>query len=344
MEREDQRAIQTTIISTRIRLARNFAAYPFPGKMDEAQAEDIVYLVEAGLKLAGNFEKYEISRLEKEQLGLLQEEYLISPALLKSEGGAVFVSGDERVSIMVNEEDHLREQYIYKGFDLKKAYARISKIDETLSCRYDFAYDDKLGFITACPSNLGTGMRASVMMFLPGMVWNGDFKRILPMLKEGGMTVRGAFGEGSSAKGYLYQISNERTLGKTETEILEEVEEVALYLCELEMRARKRMRLVAEMETRDRCLRAYGVLTNCAILGLNEFMEKIADVKLGWILGFLEVRDEEKFNEFLDDMRPAVFKLNNGLKNEDERLCDEVRAEVVSSVLPSLVWVAKDLK
>lgn len=337
-----KRAIQTTIISTRIRLARNFAAYPFPRKINETQAKEIVYLVEMGLKFVGNFEKYEIQTLEENQLGLLQEEYLISPALLNSVGGAVFVSGDEQVSIMVNEEDHLRQQYISKGFNLMKAYERISEIDKILSLRYDFAFDTKLGYVTACPSNLGTGMRASVMMFLPGIVWSGDFKKILPELKEGGMTVRGAFGEGTGATGYVYQISNERTLGKSETEILEEVEEVALYLCELEARARGMMLSTAEMETRDRCLRAYGVLTNCALLSAEEFIEKIADVKLGWILGFLQVRSEAKFNEFLDDMRPVEFKLNNQLEKEDDRLCDAVRAEVVSRTLRELVWVEQD--
>ena len=344
MERTTEQIIQTTVISTRIRLARNFAAYPFPRKMNDAQAEDIIYLVEEGLKGAGGFEKYEMAKLNREQIGLLQEEYLISPALEHCTGGAVFVSGDERVSIMVNEEDHLREQYIYKGFDLEKAYERISAIDERLSSKYDFAFDEKLGFITACPSNLGTGMRASVMMFLPGIVWNGDFKQLLPYLKKGGMTVRGAFGEGSKAKGYVYQISNERTIGKTEYEILKEVEEVALYVCEFEARARQKMRLTAETETRDKCLRAYGVLTNCAILSQEEFVEKIAYVKLGNVLGFLDIKNANKFDEFLDDMRPAVFKLNNGLEKEDERLCDEVRAELVAEVLSRLVKVSKEGK
>ena len=156
------------------------------------------------------------------------------------------------------------------------------------------------------------------------------------------MTVRGAFGEGTGATGYVYQISNERTLGQSEKEIIEEVEEVALYLCELEARARDLMLSTAEMETRDRCLRAYGLLTNCALLSAEEYIEKIADIKLGWILGFLQLRSENEFNEFLDDMRPAIFKLNNELKKEDERLCDAVRAEVVSRMLKELVWVEQD--
>ena len=168
--------LRETVVSTRIRLARNFAAYPFPRKMDEAQAEDIVYLVGEGLKQFDEFTKYEIDGLSRQQATLLKERYLISPALLKSKKGAAFVSADKAISIMVNEEDHLREQYICKGADFFKAlekggdkplekafyqaYERISGIDDGLAESYDFAFDEKLGYITACPSNLGTGMNS----------------------------------------------------------------------------------------------------------------------------------------------------------------------------------------
>ena len=142
---------------------------------------------------------------------------------------------------MVNEEDHLREQYIYKGFDLYKAYEHISAIDESLGEKLDFAYDQRLGYLTACPSNLGTGMRASVMMFLPGLAKSNELKSFLPTLKAGGLTVRGVFGEGTAAEGYSYQVSNERTLGWSEQEILEQVTSCAKSLCGLEIRARLEM-------------------------------------------------------------------------------------------------------
>ena len=138
--------IQTTVISTRIRLARNFAAYPFPKRMDEAQAEDIVVLVREGLKRVDDFTEYNIAKLTSEEAMQLQERYLISPALMKSKMGAAFVSADKSISIMANEEDHLRQQYICKGFALMKAYERISGIDETLASMYDFAFDEKLAF------------------------------------------------------------------------------------------------------------------------------------------------------------------------------------------------------
>ncbi|MBR2375996.1 MAG: ATP--guanido phosphotransferase [Clostridia bacterium] len=329
--------IETIVISTRIRLARNFAAYPFPLTMSDAHAEDVAHLVGEELRKLDEFTRYDIEKLDRQEALFLQEQYLISPLLMKSKKGAVFVSADKTISVMVNEEDHLREQYIYKGFDLYKAYERISGIDEGLGAALDFAFDEKFGYLTACPSNLGTGMRASVMMFLPGLAWNGELKKFLPTLKAGGLTVRGAFGEGTRAEGYIYQISNERTLGLSERDILEQMLGMTMTLCDLELRAREEMK--KETEIRDRCLRAYGLLTNCAILSLQEFLSGIADVKLGLSLGYFKARDKKGFDEFINDMRPVAFRKSNGLEDASERACDEARAETVCNVLPELVRV-----
>lgn len=333
--------IETIVISTRIRLARNFAAYPFPRKMDEAQAEDLVYLVEMGLKNIDKFTRYDIAKISRQEAARLQEQYLVSPALLKSKMGAAFVSSDKAISIMVNEEDHLREQYIYKGFDLYKAYERISGIDDALTANYDLAFDDKLGYITACPSNLGTGMRASVMMYLPGLASSGELKKFLPVIQSGGLTVRGAFGEGTSSEGYLYQVSNQRTLGMSERELLDGMIRMTMTLCDLEIRARETMAEKSGMELRDRCLRAYGALTNCAILTWEELSAKLHDVRLGVALGYLETFDVKGFEDFFTDMRPATFRVTNGLEGISEKRCDEVRAETVCNVLPELVRVRK---
>lgn len=333
--------IETIVISTRIRLARNFAAYPFPRKMDDAQAEDLAHLVEMGLKNIDKFTRYDIGKISRQEGARLQEQYLVSPALLKSKGGAAFVSSDKAISIMVNEEDHLREQYIYKGFDLYKAYERISGIDDALTANYDLAFDEQLGYITACPSNLGTGMRASVMMHLPGLASSGELKKFLPVIQSGGLTVRGSFGEGTSSEGYLYQVSNQRTLGLSERDILDSMIRMTMTLCDLEIRAREKMAASAGMELRDRCLRAYGALTNCAILTWEELSEKLHDVRLGVALGYLETFDRKGFEDFFTDMRPATFRVTNGLEGIGEKRCNEVRAETVCNVLPELVGVCK---
>ena len=338
--------LKTIVVSTRIRLARNLAGFPFPSKMSEEHASEVLYLVSEGLKNADpyayEYKYYEIDKLSASEASLAQEQYLISPALLhRGRGGAAFVSPDQTISIMVNEEDHLREQYICKGFDLHGAYERLSALDDGLAGFLDFAYECRLGYLTACPSNVGTGMRASVMLFLPGLTWSGGLKPFIRILKANGMTLRGAFGEGTKAEGYLYQLSNERTLGQAEEEILAQVSEYTMRLCDLELRARDEIMKTEETEMRDRCLRAYGALTNCALLDLPEFLTKIADVRAGIAFGFLEAKDMEGFETFLDDMRPAAFCLNNNLEGETERFYDEVRAETVGAVLPRLVRVVR---
>ena len=307
--------------------------------MTDAHADDIAYLVEQELTKIDDFERYDVKKLSKKETAELQEQYLISPALIKNKQGVAFVSADRAVSIMVNEEDHLRQQYIVRGFDLYKAYERLSAIDDALASALDFAYDEKLGYLTACPSNVGTGMRASVMMFLPALAWTGEWKNLLPDLKADGLTVRGSFGEGSKAEGYIYQVSNERTLGVSEGEILKQVRRWTETLCECELTARQE--LAENLEIRDRCLRAYGVLTHCAKLTLKEFHSGIADIKFGLALGIFKTREQSGFDEFLDSMLPVAFKKSNGLENESEQVCDELRAETVGNVLPELIRISK---
>ena len=330
--------IETIVTSTRIRLARNLQAYPFPAKLKKNLAQEIVYLVQNALDQLDVFQKNDIATLCDEEATLLQEQHLISPALIKNKkNAAAFISPDRSISIMVNEEDHLREQYIHMGFDLYKAYERISGVDDALASCLSFAYDESLGYLSACPSNLGTGMRASVMMFLPGLAWSKELKDLLPHLKANGLTIRGVFGEGTVAEGYSYQVSNERTLGASEQEILQEMVRMTMMLSDLEIRARERMRAENELPLKDACLRTYGALTNCAILPLKELTDGMVKVKLGMALGFFKPRDVEAFNNFLADMRPASFRLENGMQNATQEECDIARAEIVGKVLPELV-------
>lgn len=333
--------IETIVTSTRLRLARNLSAYPFPSQLKGEQAREVLVLVRDALGKLDKFREYDMWKLGEEEGMLLQEQHLISPALRKNKNvSAAFISTDTRVSVMVNEEDHLREQYIMKGFNLYPAYERICGLDDGLSRRLNFAYDAKLGFLTACPSNLGTGMRASVMMFLPGLSRAKKIEPLLSTLKAGGMTVRGVFGEGSAAEGYTYQVSNERTLGVSEEEILEKMSALTKKLCDLELRERIQMLKQEPIALKDVCLRAYGILTNCASLSSKELTEGMVKVKLGLALGFFEVRNADEFTDFLNDMRPASFRLENGLRGADEEECNQQRAEIVGRVLPELIFKA----
>ena len=339
--------IRNIVVSTRIRLARNLAGFPFPSKMRKAHEAEVLHLVDTALQTVdrGEYRRYNLTELKSSELSLMQERYLISPALTQNmENRAVFVSTDSSVSIMVNEEDHLREQFFFKGFDRTaalRAFERLSALDDGLAEMLDFAYDNRLGFLTACPTNLGTGMRASVMMFLPGLTLNGQIRALNREYKSKGMTIRGSTGEGSSAEGYLYQVSNERTLGWSEKDIFEEVTEFVMKICDLEIRAREELKRKEETELLDRCLRSYGTLTNCALLDVSEFNSRIVDVRLGGVLGFLKVPDWQKFHEFIEDMRPAAFSKNNHLEWESEQVYDEMRAETVGTVLPKLVQTKK---
>lgn len=329
---------QSTVVSTRIRLARNLADYPFPEKLTDGEAQKIIRAVRYELDQMDFFDEYDLACMPAAQATLLQEKHLISPALIKKKSvGAAFISADKSISVMVNEEDHLREQYILQGFDLYKAYERISMVDDFLGKNMNFAYDHRLGYLTACPSNLGTGMRASVMLFLPGLSRYGRLEELMPKLKEKGMTVRGVFGEGSAAEGYMYQLSNERTLGITEREILSAVERTAAFLGGEEADARQKMLTEDGLHLMDVCFRAYGTLTNCAVLSNEELSSLLVKIRLGIALGFLKTVDKKAFDNFEWSMQPTSFHLTYCDGEMSKTDCDVKRAEVVSKGLSKLL-------
>lgn len=338
VELDSSDPIGTTVTSTRIRLARNLSSYPFPDKLTPAQAREIVRTVGYELTRLDSFTEYDIGKIPADEATYLLERHLISPDLIRRRNiSSVFISSDGEVSVMINEEDHLREQYILRGCDLYKAYERISGIDDGIGQSVNFAFDEKLGYLTACPSNVGTGMRASVMMFLPGLAKYGKLEELLPALKANGLTVRGVFGEGTAAEGYSYQISNERTLGLSEADILSHMNEVTLNFADLEHRARERMLEEDELGYRDLCWRAYGTLTNCAVLSVKELTSGMVKVRLGVALGFFDADDVGALNDFIENMRPVSFRRGNCPGSRDEREQDILRAEIVHKVLPRLV-------
>ena len=336
-------SFESVAVSTRIRLARNFKDYPFPGRLlrdkhAEEQAHEIVRLIAAELAEIEDFSLYEMRSISDERAAFLMERYLISRDLVRNRAiSAALVSRDESISVMLNEEDHVREQYFTKGFELKKAYERIAGIDDVISESIPFAFDDTFGYLTACPTNLGTGLRASVMLFLPAISRRGLMRTVMPQLTRLGLTVRGAFGEGSGSEGDLFQVSNEVTLGVSEEDILYVVESSVGYVVELELPERARMKAEEGIALKDRVRRAYGALTNCCILEEREFMRRVADLKLGIALGYFSAggEGEERMRE-LDDlamsMRPANINRLNGAPL-DARAQDIYRAEYTGNVL-----------
>ncbi len=325
--------LEYVISSTRIRLARNLDSYPFPAFLNERQTSEILTLLEHELmEINPAFKKYSLKNMSSEDASVLKEKHLISPALVKNGAkAAVFISPDEKFSVMVNEEDHLREQYISKDFEVFDAYEKISTIDECLSDALNFAYDKRLGYLTACPSNLGTGMRASLMMFLPALAKKNTLKSSFDVYRNQGLIIRGTFGEGSPSEGYTYQVSNERTLGVSEESILEQVYEAGLTLMSAELTAREELLKKDGLRLRDDCLRAYGTLTNCVLLSQEEMTELLTKIRMGIAFGFFRTMSIEAFDNFILEMQPKSFKKNNSPNSEEDGL--RIRARLVANEL-----------
>lgn len=306
--------VSKTVVSTRVRLARNLEGYPFPSHLkDEKQAKEIIRLVSSGLSRVDGFNSpdefrlYYMDGISEEEAISLKENHLISPNLIRNKKySAALINSDKSISIMINEEDHLREQCIVKGLDLRLAYNAMSKIDGRISSSMKFAFDEQLGYLTACPTNLGTGLRASVMFFLPALTLSGILPKVIRSISRLGHTVRGIYGEGSEAEGYMYQISNEVTLGVSEEDILSSVEDVVKKICALEENERNNLKSGASaLDLRDECMRSYGILTNCARLTTGELIKLAANVKLGACLGFIGLEDVSLIDDMVVKMRPS---------------------------------------
>ncbi len=328
-----------TVVSSRIRLARNLNGLPFPARLkSDRQAKEIIRSVSAAVNKVDEFRLYYMDGISEDEALNLVENRLISPALLKAPSrSAVLINEKGDISIMINEEDHLREQCISGGLSLRSAYERMSEKDSLIARSIPFAYDEQLGYLTACPTNLGTGLRASVMLFLPALDLCGVMPDVIKSVTRLGLTVRGAYGEGTKAKGYVYQVSNEVTLGVTEETILSQVESVVGKIVEMEAAERQRLKGgAASVVVKDRCLRAYGLLTNCALMTHGELDELCADLKLGVCLGYLKCDDIEAIDSLTLKMKASNLNLQRG-RGLDERERDIYCAQQVAQKIRNLI-------
>lgn len=324
------------VVSSRIRLARNLNDYPFSNNTNLEQAEVVMGKAFNAITSVGNFNNYKLKNLSKFTIDEMLEDHLISAELIEnSDISGVCISNDKTVSIMVNEEDHLREQCILKGLDLKRAYDIINDIDTELNSSLNFAFDKTYGYLTACPTNVGTGIRASVMMFLPGICLTNNFEEMVNAVSKLGICVRGAYGEGSQANGYMFQISNQFTLGKTEEEIIQLVESTVLKICDLEEKARNNLLITNEYKLTNDVLRAYGILSNCYLISSTEACELLSKLKLGVALNIITLKSNDVIDEMLNNI--SACKINNlsgSELNDVER--DKFRAEYLGRILKNL--------
>lgn len=312
-----QKDIKSTVISTRIRIARNIEGYNFPSKLSRMKAKEIITKVDraAAAMSSKRFKLYHMEELSEGVIQSLCDEHLISKHLLQNrECSAALIDENtqQNISIMINEEDHLRQQYISSGLALFKGYKELNKIDNALAKTLCFAFDEDLGYLTACPTNIGTGLRASVMLFLPGLTKQNRMAEIMHTVQVKGHTVRGVFGEGSSFEGNMYQVSNEVTLGESEESILNEVHNTILTIVNAETEARKILLAREQLELKDACRRAYGILLYSVKIGYEEFLQLISLIKLGIAFSFFSEFDFESFttlNRLIAQVRPASINL-----------------------------------
>lgn len=310
------------VLSTRIRLARNLEGFPFPHVLSEAQAAEVIRKVEAGVReidkiqvpgVVSPVELYRLAEIPPLARQVLVEKHLISPPLAQdARGRAVAISADEAVSIMVNEEDHIRIQVLSSGLDLENTWTLASRVDDALEEKLTYAFHNVRGYLTACPTNLGTGLRASVMVHLPALVITGQAGRLFNTLGQFGLAVRGYFGEGTDAQGNIYQISNQVTLGRSEEDIIANLSGVAQQVIEHERKARDHLKRQMRAQIEDRVGRAYGILTGAHILSSEEAMRLLSDVRLGVDLGLIPRVPVKVLNELLVAIRPAFLQKTAG--------------------------------
>ena len=322
---------QDVVVSTRIRFARNIENIPFVSGMDASTAEALIRQVGDILE-AGGFVKTDFQSISRTMAYSYVEKHYVSPGFIKvSLPHALYLNEPCNLSVMLCEEDHIRLQCILPGLALTEALEGAQRVDELLDKSINYAFDTKgrWGYLTHCPTNLGTAMRASVMLFLPAITANGQMEGLSTQLAQGGMTVRGLWGEGTGSAGYLYQISNRVTLGLTEKEIVSGMCEAVQAICDRERKLRSATKGEALDGLTDKIYRSLGLLKYARTLPLREFTSLLADVRLGAAMGILEDIHIHQLTALFIDAMPATLSLSSSLTRASDRETDFARGVLV---------------
>lgn len=322
------------VVSSRIRLARNLSNFPFVTKQTketrtklEETVKEIVPSLGYGLKFVKLQDMDEITKMS------LLEKHLVSPNFVmnKENTGAMLINDDENISVMINEEDHLRIQVMTSGLDIENLMNFSTELDEKIGKLLPYAYHEKYGFLTSCPTNVGTALRASVMVHLPGLEKTGNINKILEVINNFGMNIRGIYGEGSKAAANMYQISNKQTLGISEAEIVKNLKLITEKIIEQERLARKILARDS-IELEDKVYRAYGILTNAKKISSEEARDLLSEVKLGTDLGIIQELTDLKVKKLELYTKPANLQKYLG-KQIDSYERDIKRAEVIKQII-----------
>jgi protein arginine kinase len=302
------------VLSSRIRLARNIEQYNFPTVATNEESQEVLNLFESTyanktFKNIGKLELLKLNELQQIQKRVLVEKHLISPNLAENAAfGGCLLSENEEVSIMLNEEDHIRIQCLFPGFQLEEALDMANQLDDWIEEEVGYAFDEQRGYLTSCPTNVGTGLRASVMMHLPALVLTQRINRIIPAINQLGLVVRGIYGEGSEAVGNIFQISNQITLGKSEKDIVEDLISVVQQLITQERSTREALYNTSQNQLEDRVYRSFGTLAYSRIIESSETAKCLSDVRLGIDLGIIKDISRNILNELMILTQPGFLQ------------------------------------
>ena len=331
------------VVSSRIRLARNLSKYPFSPKLAKSQSKEMIKELESELSLPISPERplhwIQVNTLSDIDKVALVERHLISETLAaKEDATAAMISDDEVVSIMLNEEDHIRIQTMSGGMNLEKAFSIADAIDDEINKKFAYAYHERLGYLTTFPTNVGTGLRVSYMLHLPGIARTKKLASISSDIGRFGVTIRGMSNDKENGIGNLYQIYNQKTLGRDEKELIQELGTIANQIIKQERRVRNKMMQDNKNLLEDTLLRSYGLLKYCKSLEIEEGMNLLSNVQLGITTGIIQLDADENFNIYslVMGIQPAHLEKekNRALKKEER---DILRAEYVQKHLPDIL-------
>lgn len=328
------------VLSTRVRLARNLAGHVFQTRTTESERERILETVQLAARdsvLLRRAVTFRLDRLDRADRQLLHERHLVSKELagLEADGrvrSAASVLVQDQLGVMLNEEDHLRLQGLHSGFALEAAYAEVDRLDAELGQRLPFAFHPEFGYLTSCPTNVGTGLRASVLIHLPGLVLTKEISKVLQGLAQVGLTFRGLYGEGSEVVGNFFQLSNQTTLGKSEPELLDHLGKMVRQVIAYEEQARQVLLRDAPAIIEDKVWRAYGLLRYARSVSFEEAMNLLSGVRMGVGMGLIPGVGMYTLNKLLVYTQPAHLATANGVSLADPGL-DVRRAQYIRRVL-----------
>lgn len=322
------------VLSSRIRLARNLLGIPFPNKLDNDAARGLSKKITDSFLQENeeNFNRVNLWESDKLNNRIYYEKHLISKKLINNREISSFIyNGDETISLMINEEDHLRIQTITAGLNLKEAYAEADKIDDILEDRLDYAFHESLGYLTACPTNIGTGLRASVMIHLPAITQSNEIKEVSNILNRVGMVIRGSYGEGTEVLSNLYQISNQVTLGLSEEDLIKNLEGIVSEVINQEKKARDNIYNNYRYELEDKIMRSLSVLKSSVLISNKEALELLSNVRMGVEMGIINI-EKEKLNSLLYKISSPVIasEEGKGLSEKDKNI---IRSKILKETL-----------